>query len=359
MDAPDLDVSQMLRTSPRIAEKFARSTVQVGDLVYALRGKLGEVRQVSSDVAGANLTQGTARIAPREEIFGDYLLWAMRSSRLVRQAGVEARGTTFREITLSDLRRISVPIPTKTEQRAIATALSDVDALLGALDRVIAKNRNLKQAAMQQLLTGQTRLPGFSGEWEEASLDVLASRATGVWGQTEPDERHSRRAEIIRAGDISQDGRLTATATRFVAPEEFEKAKCALDDLVITTSGNGLGKLWWCDGRKNIAVSNFVRVLHPIPARSSGRFLYYALRTGEGLRQLQEHTATSAYPNLRPSYFSTNWIPLPPPSEQTAIATVLSDMDAEIEALEARRAKTRDLKQAMMQELLTGRTRLV
>jgi len=173
------------------------------------------------------------------------------------------------------------------------------------------------------------------------------------------DERSSRRAEIIRAGDISQDGILTATATRYVSPEEFEKAKCALDDLVITTSGNGLGKLWWCDGRSDIAASNFVRVLHPIAAKAMGRFLYYALRTGEGLRQLQEHTATSAYPNLRPTYFSTRWIPLPPPPEQAAIAALLSDMDAELAALEARRSKTRDLKQAMMQELLTGRTRLV
>jgi len=77
------------------------------------------------------------------------------------------------------------------------------------------------------------------------------------------------------------------------------------------------------------------------------------------LRQLQEHTATTAYPNLRPTYFSTKWIPLPLPTEQTAIAANLTDMDAELAALEARRDKTRHLKQAMMQELLTGKTRLV
>ena len=100
-------------------------------------------------------------------------------------------------------------------------------------------------------------------------------------------------------------------------------------------------------------------MLHPEAAKVVGKFLYYALRTAEGLRQLQEHTATSAYPNLRPTYFSTTWIPLPRLPEQTAIAEVLSDMDAELAALEARRDKTRALKQAMMQELLTGRTRLV
>ena len=280
---------------------------------------------------------------------GPYWSWVRQMSMRSGQPGING----------NEYAQLPVPRPPLPEQRAIAAALSDVDALLDGLDRLIAKKCDLKQAAMQQLLTGQTRLPGFDGEWHVASLDMLTSRATGIWGRTEPDERNSRRAEIIRAGDISQDGTLTATATRYVAPEEFEKAKCGLDDLVITTSGHGLGKLWWCDGPSDIAASNFVRVLHPIAAKAIGRFLYYALRTGEGLRQLQEHTATSAYPNLRPTYFSTTWIPLPLPGEQTAIAAVLSDMDAELAALEQRRNKTRDLKQAMMQQLLTGKTRLV
>jgi type I restriction enzyme, S subunit len=270
-----------------------------------------------------------------------------------------ANGTTIKTIGLQYFKDLKIPLPPHREQHAIAAALSDVDALLGGLNRVIAKKRDLKRAVMQQLLSGQTRLPGFHGEWEVASLDMLTTRATGVWGRNEPDERNTRLVEIIRAGDISQDGRLTATATRHVAPQEFEKAKCTLDDLVITTSGNGLGKVWWCDGRSNIAASNFVRVLHPNAEKVVGKFLYYALRTEEGLRQLQEHTATSAYPNLRPTYFSTAWIPLPLPPEQNAIAAVLADMDTVLSALDARRDKTRALKQGMMQELLTGRTRLV
>ena len=180
MDKAELDVDGMLRTSRAIAARFSRSTVQQGDLVYALRGKLGEVRQVGSGVAGANLTQGTARLAPKEAIHGAYLLWAMRSSRVVRQAEIEAKGTTFREITLVDLRRIFVPVPCLAEQRAIAAALSDADALLDGLDRLIAKKRDLKQAAMQQLLTGQTRLPGFHGEGEGKRLGGTANLKTPI-----------------------------------------------------------------------------------------------------------------------------------------------------------------------------------
>ena len=194
--------------------------------------------------------------------------------------------------------------------------------------------------------------------WEVASLNMLTSRATGVWGSNVQDERHSHRVEIIRAGDISQDGRLTSTAIRYITPKELEKAKCSFDDLVITTSGNGLGKLWWCDGRENTAASNFVRVLHPFPSKVNGQFLAYALRTNEGIRQLKEHTATSAYPNLRPTYFSTKWVPLPHLAEQIAIATALSDVDGLLGGLDRLIAKKCDLKQAAMQELLSGKTRL-
>lgn len=294
-------------------------------------------------------------LTPKDGLESEYLYYALGHIGLWRFADT----TSVPQINNKHVKPLAFPLPSPPEQRAIASALSDVDTLLDGLTRLIAKKRDLKQAAMQQLLTGKTRLPGFEGEWELRSLDSLVSRATGVWGENEANERNKRRVHIIRAGDISQDGQLVATATRYISEDEFEKSKCALDDLVITTSGNGLGKIWWCDGRSETAASNFVRVLRPKPALVNGRFLSYALKTGEGLRQLQEHTATSAYPNLRPTYFTTVWIPVPQLDEQIAIATVLSDMDRELAALGSRRKKTLALKQAMMQELLTGNTRLV
>ena len=296
-------------------------------------------------------------IFPSTNFSNEFLFYAVSfaAPRIKAQAGEQAvplvNKTQFSETLIA--------VPPLREQRAIAQALSDIDALIAALDRLIAKKRDIKQATMQQLLTGKTRLPGFSSSWDVASLDMLATRTAGVWGSNLHSERNCRRAHIIRAGDISQDGRLTGTVTRYISSDEFDRAACGLDDLVITTSGNGLGKLWCCDGRENLVASNFVRVMHPIPKRAIGRFLGFALRTIEGIRQLREHTATSAYPNLRPTYFSTKWIPLPPPDEQMAIAAILSDMDAELTALESRRDKTRTLKQGMMQELLTGKTRLI
>jgi type I restriction enzyme S subunit len=181
MDSRELDVNGMLRTSPAIASRFVRSAVEEGDIVYALRGKLGEVRQIMRVVAGANLTQGTARLSPNNQtISSAYLLWAMRSLRALRQAELKAKGTTFREITLADLRQIAIPIPSLGEQRAIAAVLTDVDAMMYALDKLIAKKRDLKQAAMQQLLTGKQRLPGFNAEWVVRTLGELGKFKNGI-----------------------------------------------------------------------------------------------------------------------------------------------------------------------------------
>lgn len=347
--------------SPPAGAEGNRTRVERNDLLITITGNsVGNVALIEELFGEAYISQHVGLVRLREPTTGAYInrYLSPKAPGNSQIAGSQS-GQSKPGLNLQNLRdfRIAFP-PTLQEINAISDVLQDVDALLNGLTRLIAKKRNLKQATMQQLLTGKTRLPGFQDEWGVASLDLITSRSTGVWGRNTVDERNSRRANIIRAGDISQDGNLIATATRYVSPDEFDKAKCVLDDLVITTSGNGLGKLWWCDGRSDTAASNFVRVLRPNTSKANGRFLYFALRTAEGLRQLQEHTATSAYPNLRPTYFSSSWIPLPPYPEQSAIATILSDMDTELAALDARLTKTRALKQAMMSELLTGKTRL-
>ena len=254
---------------------------------------------------------------------------------------------------------MQIPLPKPTEQRAIAEALSDVDGLLGALEALIAKKRAIKQAAMQQLLTGKTRLPGFSGEWETKSLEEVATRITGYWGAGGPSEQATNPVGVIRAGDISPLGELTGFAQRYFSDSELAKAACRIGDVVMTVSGNGLGKTWLVDRREPLAASNFVRILRANATYVAAPFLSYALKGDTATRLLAENTATSAYPNLRPGFFSTVWLDLPPIAEQSAIATVLSDMDAEVAALEACRDKTRQIKQGMMQQLLTGRVRLV
>lgn len=237
--------------------------------------------------------------------------------------------------------RMRVPLPpTEAEQRAIATALSDVDALLGALDRLIAKKRDLKQAAMQQLLTGQTRLPGFSGEWEVKRLGDVAHIKTG-----------SRNNE-----DKTEDGQYPF----FVRSEVVERINTySYDCEAILVPGEGrIGSIFhYIKGRFD--VHQRVYAITQFAPTVSARFIHLYMFKNFGVWAMQ-NTVKATVDSLRLPTFQIFEMRIPPTMmEQTAIAAVLSDMDAEIEALEARRAKTRDLKQGMMQELLTGRTRLV
>ena len=277
------------------------------------------------------------------------------------EANWSKHGQTGSQMNLNTvlIKSTTVPLPPQREQRTIAAALSDMDGLLEALEALIAKKRAIKHGAMQQLLTGKTRLPGFTGEWETVALDDITTRITGFWGASVSSDRARNPVGVIRAGDISALGALTGFAERYFSDAELEKALCHTNDVVITVSGNGLGKTWLVDGQYHLAASNFVRIVRTKTDRASGRFLASALKGDDAQRLLTEHTATSAYPNLRPSFFSARWLPLPPLDEQTAIATIFSDIDAEIVALERRRDKTRAIKQGMMQQLLTGRVRLV
>lgn len=259
-----------------------------------------------------------------------------------------------------------LPLPPLREQRAIAEALSDVDGLLGGLDRLIAKKRDLKQAAMQQLLTGQTRLPGFSREWELKRLgDHVAFLRNGV----------NSRAELLPEGPVKylHYGDVHACKDVFIAPNELPSlpdAKAAsLDrlrdgDLIFADASEDVAGISKSVEIKDVGNTEVVSGLHTIAARFDKKvladgfkgFLQCCAPFATHLRRLAAGTKVFA---TNRGHVASAEIRLPTVAEQTAIAEVLSDMDAEIAALEQRRDKTRALKQAMMQELLTGRTRLV
>jgi type I restriction enzyme S subunit len=239
---------------------------------------------------------------------------------------------------------------TEVEQRAIAVALSDVDALLGGLDRIIAKKRDLKQAAMQQLLTGQTRLPGFHGEWEAVEFgDIATIRNTKVLASATPSGTQCVELESIGQGS----GRLlmSTDATGWSSKYSFKKG-----DVLFGRLRAYLRKYWLAtfDG----ICSTEIWPLIARDERLCGDFLHLLVQANDFVNAAGVSYGTHM-PRSDWSVLEKFPVRLPPFPEQTAIAAVLSDMDAELSALEARRDKTRDLKQAMMQELLTGKTRLV
>ena len=240
--------------------------------------------------------------------------------------------------------QVALP-PTEAEQRAIAAALSDVDALLGGLDRLIAKKRDLKQAAMQQLLTGQTRLPGFSGEWVKTRISEMCEYVDGV-GTAGGDVGYVEIGDIdveLKAYSLAQKEKLSVPGA----------VRVPAGTLLISTVRPTRGAIAVTQSSLHVS-SAFCRL------RPANDLLFHVVCQPTFFAYLGENSIGGTYPTCRDETILDYETALPgDPREQTAIAAVLSDMDAELAALEARRDKTRDLKQAMMQELLTGRTRLL
>jgi type I restriction enzyme S subunit len=270
------------------------------------------------------------------------------------------------QLTGIQFSKYKTALPPLPEQRAIAKALSDVDELLGGLDRLITKKRDLKQAAMQQLLTGQTRLPGFHGEWDVKRLgDVIHLIRGGIYGEEKP--RHGLRpSSVATTAHIEQDDTWNdkEMPVRYFTEENLRDYATVEGDLIVVKSSGSAasiqsGKLGFIDTERagKFVFSNFLMLLRPTAVLP--RFLYFYLCSHNVKKLLPTLVEASTYPNIRLGDYLAVEIPVPPLPEQTAIASVLTDMDAELAGLEQRREKTRALKQAMMQELLTGRIRLV
>ena len=249
---------------------------------------------------------------------------------------------------------------TEAEQRAIAEAVSDVDALQGALDQLIAKKRALKQAAMRQLLTGQTRLPGFHGEWELKPLgDCLLSRPDyGINAAAVPFS--DKLPSYIRITDISEHGRFCPAPQVSVNAAGSDQYYLRHGDVVFVRTGASVGKSYlYARQDGELVFAGFLILVRPNPELLNSAFLASYATTKPYWNWVRQMSMRSGQPGINGNEYSQLPLPLPSLPEQTAIAKVLSEIDKEISGLEQRREKTRALKQGMMQELLTGRTRLV
>lgn len=251
-----------------------------------------------------------------------------------RQIG-EHLGATINQITNKSLTSFLVPVPTTHDERkTITTALGDVDALLGALERLIAKKRNLKQATMQQLLTGQTRLPGFTGDWRVQPLVDIAPLQRGFDLPT----------SNLLPGPfpvVYSNGVMNYHA----------KAQSQGPGVVTGRSGT-IGNVTFVDEpfwphNTALWVTSF--------KQNNPRFVFYLYTKID----FERFSTGSGVPTLNRNDVHAFEVAIPEINEQNAIAAVLTDMDADLAALEQRLAKTRALKQGMMQGLLTGRIRLV
>ena len=345
--------------SKEVSRRLPQYVLKKGDIVFGRKGGVERSAPIGSNKDGWFLGSDGIVLRPSGQACSKYLAAQFGSSRVQNWLLQNAIGTTMASLNQSILKNAKIPFPsTENEQQAIATALSDADALIESLDRLVAKKRAIKQAAMQQLLTGQTRLPGFTGVWETKRLgDVAEIRSGGTpstampafWNGGVPwctptDITALRGRKYLSGTDrtISYAG-LHASSAENIPPQciimttRATIGECAINTVPMTTN----------QGFKNL-----------VPLSADTEFLYYLMTTKKS--ELIQLCGGSTFLEICKKQLNSFELMLPRSrEEQESIATVLSDMDTEIDALKRRRDKARQIKQGMMHELLTGRTRLV
>lgn len=363
--------SEMQFCSTRYARAHRRNQVDETFTIVVLRdlvpsgpsiGLMVKIREPETYV----LAQGVYGFKTNDRAVPSYLVQFSNTIWYRKLANSIMVGSTQVHITNSAFKQVRVPLPTKAEQEAIAEALSDADALIESLDQLIAKKRQIKQGAMQELLTGKRRLPGFSGEWELRLLSNVS------WFQEGPGVRAwqftTSGIKLLNGTNIVRGALNLDSTSRFISEAEansiYSHFLADKGDIVVASSGITVekfhekvafvkaGDLPFCMNTSTIRFKPKQGILAP-------DFLFHLLKS-DGFKQAIAGQATgSAQLNFGPSHIEKVLVVVPEYDEQTAIAAVLSDMDAELEALESRLAKARQIKQGMMQELLTGRIRLV
>jgi type I restriction enzyme S subunit len=339
---------------------FSATELRQNDVLLNITGaSIGRSAIADVRLMGGNVNQhvciirtDSREVAPR---FINYFLLSDYGQQQMDsfQAGGNREGLNFGQI-----RSIQLPLPpTKAEQEAIAEALGDADTLIETLEQLLTRKRQLKQGVMQELLSGKKRLPGFREEWRVTRLGQLASIQRGasprpiespVWF----DENSA--VGWVRISDVTKAGMyLYETAQRLSVLGVQHSRPVGRGSLIMsicaTVGRPTITEIDTCIHDGFVVFDNL---------RAEKHFLYYMLRSLEGGWSRQGQTGSQM--NLNTGLINRAEILMPPTAaEQAAIAAILSDMDAEITALESKLAKARQIKQGMMQELLTGRIRLV
>jgi len=340
-----IDISD-LPTVPMSRIDIEKFRLRKGDLLVCEGGEVGRAAIWEAPIDECYYQKALHRLRPLHGFDSRLMVALLRHWSDRGLLANYVTQTSIAHIPREKLVEVPIPVPTPAEQRAIAGALSDVDDLIASLEKLITKKRDLKQAAMQQLLTGKRRLPGFTGQWKVKSLRDASDCLDNVRVPLNEEHRAKMRGDYPYCG---ANGVL-----------DYVNSYVIDDDIILIAEDGGYfdeyehrpiayrmsGKCW---------VNNHAHILKAKEGFDQG-FLFYSLVHKNILSFLA--SGTRAKLNKSEMWKIEVNLPVALP-EQTAIATVLSDMDADIAALEARRDKTRALKQGMMQQLLTGNIRLI
>ncbi len=342
------------RASVEVERPYLRSRVYPEDVLISVKGTTGRIGIVPLGFYG-NISRDLARLHLREGIVPKFIFQMLQSNLMQQHLGVAVVGTTRMELSISILKKVRIPFPpTKAEQESIAEALSYTDAFIESLEQLIAKKRQIKQGAMQELLTGKRRLPEFEIKRGYKKTEV------GLIPEDWNLDCIENLAHITTGGKNTQDRVDDGQYPFFVRSQKIERINSySYDGEAILTAGDGVGTgkvFHYIKGKFD--AHQRVYLISEFNSQIDGYF-FFLYFSNHFYNRIMQMTAKSSVDSVRREMISRMLVPLPSLSEQVAIATILSDMDSEITALEEKLAKARQIKQGMMQELLTGRIRLI
>lgn len=359
----ELDYNVIYDTNEHISESAVKNTNlkihEIGTFLIAITGLEAEGTRGRCAFVGAPsaTNQSCLALNSTDKLGTDYLFWFYRQWGNYL-AFKYCQGTKQQSYTAAIIKKLPICCPKDiNEQTAIATALSDTDALIAALEKKIAKKEQIKQGAMQQLLTGKKRLLGFSGKWVGKELKKISSMNSGGTPNSNNPNYYNGEIPFLSISDISKSGKYIKTTDKTITKLGLENSSARL-----FSSGTIMYAMYASVGKcsiSNIEISCSQAILGiTVNENIDSEFIYYYLLFIQN--EILSFTQTGTQSNLSKGIVGNFVVNIPNnKAEQTAIAQILTDMDNEITQLEKGRDKYKDIKAGMMQVLLTGKVRLV
>ena len=298
---------------------------------------------------------------PKNDMFVPEYCKYCFTTEAIRSAIIMGCTYTTRALTNgTQLSAIEIVVPPKPEQEAIAKSLTEIDDLISSLEKLITKKKAIKQGAMQELLTGKRRLPGFFGEWVNTKIGSITELYSGGTPNTSEPAFWGGKIPWMNSGELNLkivrqvQGRITEVGMDS-SSTHFIPAECVL----IGLAGQGKTRGTAAFNTFPLCTNQSIAAIYPNPNKFDSKFLYYKMDTQyDQLRELS--SGDGGRGGLNKKLILDYEVVIPQSiDEQAAIATILTEMDYEIENLEMKLTKYRQVKQGMMQQLLTGKIRLV
>lgn len=358
-----VDTSELKYVPDEAFSAIQNYRIYKDDIYISVAGTLGIVGQIPAYLDGANLTENANRVT-NIKCNVKYLMYWLMSSTIQNIISQTQTLGAQPKLALTRIRNFPVILPSIQEQEKIVEVLSDVDTLIADLQKLIRKKKDIRQGTMQMLVTGKKRLNGFDGEWVKINLSKNSKLKARIgWQGLTTAEYLDEGYPYLITGTDFKDGQIDWNGCHYVDYNRYEQdpnIQVSNGDLLLTKDGT-IGKVAYvADLTRPATLNSGVFLVKPITDAYTAHFMFYVLESSVFKAFLQQLSAGSTINHLYQKDLVKFDLYVPPTKEeQEAIAGILFDMDSDIHRLEKKLSKYQKIKQGMMEELLTGKVRLI